>query len=152
MVQPMHATTNQQHQTHLHASQQQLQDQAATSATWHIQPPLPGGIVPSVTLDNINTTFQSPMAQNAQLSRDIAQPSPLSGNSLQTSWSPMPPAQRPDAVTGQQPRQPTTVQQMHEPTSTEHQPPKQVGSRLQQMRDTHQGKQCMPHRHPTLSS
>ena len=52
------------------------------------------------------------MVQNSQVAGNVARPSPLSGNTPQTSRSPMPPTQQPGVVAGQHPQQPATVQQM----------------------------------------
>ena len=111
--QPAQMTANQQHQMHLYAfQQQQLQAQAAAVAARYGQTPQPQGIMPNGTPGNINAAVRSPMVQNTQLAGNAARPSPLSGNTPQTSRSPMPPAQQPGIVTGQHPQQPTTAQQM----------------------------------------
>ena len=106
-------TPNQQHQMHLYAyQQQQLQAQAAAVAARYGQTPQPQGIMPNGTPGNISAAVRSPMVQNTQLAGNVARPSPLSGNTPQTSRSPMPPTQQPGVVAGQHPQQPATVQQI----------------------------------------
>ena len=87
----------------LYAYRQQLQ--AAAVAARYGQTPQPQGIMSNGTPAN-----WSPMVQNTQLAGNVARPSPLSGNTPQTSRSPMPPAQQPGVVAGQDPQQPSTVQ------------------------------------------
>ena len=92
----------QQHQMHLYLQQQQ---QLRYGQTQQAQ-----GITSNGTPANINAV-RSPMVQNSQLAGNVARPSPLRGNTPQTSRSPMPP-QQPGVVAGQHPQQPATVQQM----------------------------------------
>lgn len=106
-------TANQQHQMHLYAfQQQQLQAQAAAVAARYGQTPQPQGIMPNGTPGSVNAAVRSPMVQNTQPAGNVARPSPLSGNTPQTSRSPMPPAQQPGVAAGQHPQQQPTVQQL----------------------------------------